>query len=160
MRGKVKEVVAISPDGKVAARFPTITEAARRMGVSSRTIFVRCKEMEKLKGYRFMFADDWSPWGDYRHSGGERRKKKYKRTSYGHSEERHRKLSEALKINKPWMYRKVKRILCADTGVIFPSRREAAEWLDVNPDHLTTSICLHHRIKGYTMVYVPEGYTG
>lgn len=155
MRGIAREVVAISPDGTVATRFHTITEAARRMGVCKNTIFGRCNGMEKLKGYRFMYAEEWSPWGDYRHSGGERRRKRYKRVSYELSEKGRKKKSDDAKINRPWLHRKVRRILCADTGVIFPSRREAAEWLGVAPHRLSSSISAHFRIKGYTMVYAP-----
>ncbi len=155
MRDRAREIVAISPDGKVAARFHSIMETARRMRVSKSTICNRCNEMEKLKGYRLMYAEDWSPWGDYRHSGGERRRKRYKRAPFVLSEKGRKKKSDDAKINKPWLHRKVRRILCADTGVIFPSRREAAEWLSVDPRRLSSYISEHRRIKGYTMVYAP-----
>ena len=154
-----REVLVINHDGSIKAEYPSVKSCASAMGVSDlHSIVHACQGKFLCRGFKIMYKEDWSPYGDYHYKptrgrdiDGKLKKnhglsKMYRMRQSDETKQRMREKNRELgyrnahdpncKFGKP----KGKKVWCYTTDEHFCSVAEAARHFGIKPHYISSAI--------------------
>lgn len=169
-KGKQRPIVAIRPDGH-CRHFPTISSVARFLKLPYPCAITNAiRGHYAVRGYMFMYEEDWSPRGDYhfrqsamrdwegrktKEARSEAQKRYFRNLSPEQRAKRFAHTSECAKrkaADPNCMFAKVhhcKPLYCETNGKSYPSMSEAARELGLLPEGISSAIKRNGKTKGY-----------
>ena len=156
---KRTEVVALNKDAKLLCVFPSITEAARQLGTSYGSLNGRLIKGKTYKQMLFLREPEYRKhWMDGTidtlkfPSRKERiHARCVKRWKNATKEDREKLLDNLFKNRDKYLQRCSTKVICVETGEVFPSVAECGRQLGVSPTTVFRHIKDGNPIKGFTV---------
>ena len=163
-----RPVVVLNHDGSVIAEYPSVGACAEALGCDRHSVTDACKGKYLCRGYKIMYADDWSPLGDYRYRPtrgrgvdgellpGHGLSRIYSKRKSPETRERMRRIAAetARRMcddpSNPWGKGTAnrKKVWCCTSGETFNSIREAAAHFGIPPYYISAAMGRNGTTRG------------